>query len=89
MGLAVLIAPRALCGPTSMPAQPDPAFTAVLLDGRTTSGRLVSLGPGVITLASAEGARHELPLAKVFKLTREAPSRPSIVRWSCCLTAIA
>jgi hypothetical protein len=71
MGLAVLIAPRALCGPTSMPAQPDPAFTAVLLDGRTTSGRLVSLGPGVITLASAEGARHELPLAKVFKLTRE------------------
>ncbi len=53
-------------------AQPDPSFTALLLDGRTESGRLVSLGPGVITLASAEGAKHELPLERVFKLTREA-----------------
>ena len=38
--------------------------------GRSAGG-LVSLGPGVITLASAEGAKHELPLDQVFKLTRE------------------
>jgi hypothetical protein len=69
--LAVLIEPLAFAGPTSTSAQPDPAFSALLLDGTTASGRLVSLGPGVITLASAEGARHELPLGKVFKLTRD------------------
>jgi hypothetical protein len=53
------------------PGQSDPVFSALLLDGRTQSGRLVSFGPGVITLASAEGAKHELPLARTFKLTRE------------------
>ena len=58
--------------PADATAQPDPVFTALLLDGRTESGRLVSLGPGAITLASAEGAKHELPLDRVFKLTREA-----------------
>ena len=35
----------------------DPVFKALLIDGRTVSGRLVSLGPGAITLASAEGPR--------------------------------
>ena len=48
-----------------------PSSAALLLDGRTQSGRLVSLGPAAITLASAEGARHELPMDHVFKLTRE------------------
>ena len=58
-------------GPTGTVSQSDPVFGALMLDGRATSGRLVSLGPGAITLASAEGAKHELPLAQVFKLTRD------------------
>jgi NPCBM/NEW2 domain len=67
LGLAVLVAPVAMGGT----AEPEPTFTAFLLDGRMETGRLVSLGPGVITLASAEGAKHELALEWVFKLTRE------------------
>ena len=62
---------RASAARRSNPSQSDPVFNALLLDGRTQSGRLVSLGPGAITLASAEGAKHELPLDQVFKLTRE------------------
>lgn len=59
-------------GSASTTSQSDPVFNAVLLDGRTVTGRIVSLGPGPITLASAEGAKHELPLEQVFKLTRDA-----------------
>ncbi len=69
---AILIATSALGAPSADRPQPDPSFTAQLLDGQTSRGRLVSLGPGVITLASEEGARHEFPLGKIFKLTREA-----------------
>ena len=71
---AAVIAPLGFGGPENGTAQPDPVFSALLLDGSTQSGRLVSLGPGAITLASAEGARHELPLDRVFKLTREVSS---------------
>ena len=70
--VAVLVASSGSGGAAADPVQPDPTFTALSLDGRTTRGRLVSLGPGVITLASEEGARHELPLGTVFKITREA-----------------
>jgi NPCBM/NEW2 domain len=69
--LAVVTAPLGFGGPADLTAQPDPIFRALLLDGRTQTGRLVSLGPGAITLASAEGARHELPMDRVFKLTRD------------------
>ena len=69
--LAVLISPQAFCGPPTTTTQPDPTFSALLLDGHTSRGRLDSLGPGAITLASPEGAKHLLPLNTVFKLTRE------------------
>lgn len=49
----------------------DSSFKALLIDGQTVSGRLVSLGPGAIKLVSAEGASHELPLNRLVKLTRE------------------
>ncbi len=72
-GLSILLAAlTAAPGFAGTKAQSDPVFSAVLLDGGTQQGRLVSLGPGAITLASAEGAKHELPLERVFKLTREA-----------------
>ena len=69
-----LICSRGHGGPSSTASQSDPVFTALLLDGRTVAGRVISLGPGAITLASAEGAKHELPLDQVFKLARENPA---------------
>jgi hypothetical protein len=52
-----------------------------LLDGRTVSGRLVSLGPGAIKLESAEGAAHELPLDRLVKLTSDiTASAPALER---------
>jgi NPCBM/NEW2 domain len=52
-------------------ASSDPAFKALLIDGRTVSGRLVSLGPGAIKVMSIDGSVHELPLDSLIKLTRE------------------
>jgi hypothetical protein len=49
----------------------DPAFKALLIDGRAVSGRLVSLGPGAIKLMSTDGVAHELPLNRLIKLTRD------------------
>ena len=69
--LAIAVSPWSFGGPVDTSAQDGPVFHALMLDGRTQSGPLVSLGPGAITLASAEGAKHELPLEQVFKLTRE------------------
>jgi len=53
-------------------ASSDPVFKALLVDGRTLSGRLVKLGSAAVTLVSAEGAKHELPLDRVIKLTRDS-----------------
>jgi hypothetical protein len=59
----------------------DPVFKALLVDGSTVSGRLITLGPGAIRLASAEGAAHELPLDRLVKLTRESSvSLPALDR---------
>ena len=66
-----VISPWSIGGPVDTSAQDGPVFNALMLDGRTQSGRLVSLGPGAIALTSAEGAKHELPLNQVFKLTRD------------------
>jgi hypothetical protein len=67
--------PRAGAGAGSARAvSSDPVFKALLLDGRTVSGRIVSLGPAAIRLASAGGTEHELPLEGLIKLTREAPA---------------
>jgi hypothetical protein len=63
--------------PLSIGAEPGAAsssesvFTALLTDGRTVSGQIVSLGPGAVKLSSAEGAVHELPLDRLVKLTRD------------------
>jgi len=70
--LARLASPVASAGQPA-PVSSDPVFKGLLLDGRTVSGRIVSLGPGAIRLASAEGAEHELPLNRLIKLTREVP----------------
>jgi hypothetical protein len=56
------------------PVPSDPVFKALLLDGQAVSGRIVSLGPGTVRLASSEGAEHELPLDRLIKLTRDVPA---------------
>lgn len=53
-------------------ASADPVFRALLLDGRTLSGRIVELGRTAVTLVSAEGARHELAFDRLVKLTRDS-----------------
>ena len=65
------IAPRCFAG--DAPVSSDPVFKALLTDGGTVSGRLVSLGPGAITLATADGTPRALPLNRLIKLTREVP----------------
>jgi hypothetical protein len=59
----------AVCAGTAISS--DPSFKALLIDGQTVSGRLDFLGPGAIKLVSSDGARHDLPLDRVVKLTRE------------------
>lgn len=59
----------------SSAAPSDPVFSALLLDGKTLSGRLHKLGPDGVTL-SGENDEHALPLSRLVKLTREGPAPP-------------
>jgi hypothetical protein len=68
--------PAAVAG-LDAPVSSDPVFKGLLIDGRSVSGRIVALGPGAIRLTSAEGAEHELPVARLIKLTREVPAAQS------------
>jgi len=74
MALVAGLTPRLAGALSAAPVSSDPVFKGLLLDGRTVSGRIVSLGPGAIRLASAEGAEHELALNRLIKLTREVPA---------------
>jgi NPCBM/NEW2 domain len=49
----------------------DPVFTALLVDGRTLAGRILSLGPSAIRIQSADGTSQELPIERLVKLSRE------------------
>ena len=63
--LAIAISSSSFAGePADTGAQAEPVFNALLLDGRSQSGSLISLGPEAITLASSEGAKHELRLSE-------------------------
>jgi NPCBM/NEW2 domain len=50
----------------------DPIFTALLIDGRSHSGRIVSLGETGVTIATREGKKEKLPLDQLVKLTRDS-----------------
>jgi hypothetical protein len=71
--VALLVGLWSTAAAASSPVSSDPVFKALLIDGRTISGRIVSLGDDAITLAAAEGARHELSLKNLVKLTRDVP----------------
>jgi hypothetical protein len=51
----------------------DSFFTALLIDGRTPAGRIVSLGEAGVTIATKDGKKELLPLDQLVKLTRESP----------------
>ncbi len=51
----------------------DPIFTALLIDGRSPSGRIVSLAESSVTIATREGKKEKLPLDQLVKLTRDSP----------------
>jgi hypothetical protein len=48
----------------------DPNFKATMLDGKESSGRIVSLAADSITIVNDDGARVVLPLDRLVKLTR-------------------
>jgi len=77
--LVSVVGPIATAWAGSAPVSSDPLFHALLIDGRTLSGRIVSFEAGAITLATSEGAKEELLLGRLVKLTREVPS--SIAAW--------
>jgi NPCBM/NEW2 domain len=81
-GAIVLIIAVAAGGPRAQAGaaiSSDPVFKAQLIDGRTVSGRLASLGPGSIRLVSTEGKTVELPLNRFVKLGRDAATvRPAL-----------
>jgi hypothetical protein len=83
--IAVLAVTARVAGPGSIgfaagsPVSSDPVFQALLTDGRTVSGRLVSFDAGGITLATEGGAKEALPLGRLVKLTRDAA--PAVPAW--------
>jgi hypothetical protein len=55
-------------------ASADPVFTALLTDGHTLAGRILSLGPKAVRIQSGDGTSQELPFDRLVKLTRETSS---------------
>jgi hypothetical protein len=53
-------------------ASSDPVFTALLIDGGTAAGRILSIGPKAIQIQSADGTAQDLPFDRLVKLSREA-----------------
>jgi hypothetical protein len=75
VSLAIGIACSGPAAGGSAAASSDPVFKALLIDGRTASGRLISLGPGSVRLMSGDGRTDDLPINRLVKLTRESPPR--------------
>jgi hypothetical protein len=73
VSLAIGIACSGPAAGGSAAASSDPVFKALLIDGRTASGRLISLGPGSVRLMSGDGRTDDLPINRLVKLTRESP----------------
>ncbi len=72
LGGGLWLAAFGQCRAAGASASSDPVFTALLVDGRTIAGRIVSLGPKAIRVQSGDGVSHELALDGLVKLSREA-----------------
>ena len=81
IGAAVFVfgAGSASADSESSPVSSDPVFKALMVDGRSPSGRLISFGPDAITIATPEGKKEKLPLDRLVKLTREPV--PMVSAW--------
>jgi hypothetical protein len=71
LGCGFWIAPQFGCSPAFARASSDPVFTAVFVDGRTMTGRILSLDPKAIRIRSADGSSSEFPVERLVKLSRE------------------
>ncbi len=58
-------------------AATEPVFTGLLVDGKTVSGRILAITADRITLAGDEGAKEEVPVRSLVKLTRD-PRVPTL-----------
>ncbi len=81
IGVAVFVfgAGSASADSESSPVSSDPIFKALMIDGRSPSGRIVSFDQDAITIATPEGKKEKLPLEQLVKLTREAA--PTVTGW--------
>jgi hypothetical protein len=52
----------------------DATFTALMVDGRTATGRIVAISDATITIAPQDGKKDALRLDHLVKVTREAPA---------------
>ncbi len=78
-GAAVLVigTVSALADSESSPVSSDPIFKALMVDGRSPSGRIISFDPDAITIATKDGTQESLALNQLVKLTREpVPTLP-------------
>jgi len=78
LGVGFLFAPGVASPAAGARTSSDPVFTALTIDGRALAGRILSLGPKVIRIQSADGTSHELPLERLVKLSRETSVPPPL-----------
>jgi hypothetical protein len=60
------------------PVPSEPVFTGLTIDGHTVSGRIVTIAPDKILLATDENAGEELEVRSLIKLFREPRSAPPV-----------
>src|SRR4029077_10721825 len=64
-----LMSPRLALAAGGSPVSSDPLFSALLVDGRTLFGRIVSLDEAAITLATKQGEKEELRLDRLGEVS--------------------
>jgi hypothetical protein len=76
--IAVCVAAAGAAAAEESPVPSEPVFTGLTIDGHTVSGRIVSIGPDKISLATDENAAEELEVRSLVKLSREPRSSPPV-----------
>src|SRR4051794_4476189 len=62
---------------SSPPITSDPIFTAVQIDGKEYSGRIIAFESDAISVATGEAGKEVLPLDRLVKFTRQPVVSPS------------
>jgi NPCBM/NEW2 domain len=76
VALVALLLPagRVVAEGTISPVSSDPVFKALMIDGRSPTGRIISFEAAAVTIVNKDGKKEVLPLDQLVKLTRETPS---------------